>query len=247
MKSSPEPERVLLPTFEEMMGVDAACAPPAEPEPAAEAEGQEAPEAPAPAADGEAAKLEALLAGMRREAIAEAARIVDQAREEAAAIGEKARKDAQAQARAELAQARARLEDAAVSAAEALKQARRELCGTLEPYLLDTALRMAESILHYELKRDGGAYVSIVRNILEQTFMAHNVELHLPPARFDELAAGGKGPFAEEMQRQGVEMVRDPQLDDMDCLVTSDMGAIRGGVKTQLARIRGAFAGQGGQ
>ena len=104
---------------------------------------------------------------------------------------------------------------------------------------------MAESILKYELDRNEGAYISIVRNVIEQTMMAHNVVLHLPPNRFDQLTAGEQTSFVQEMDKQGVALVRDPGLDATDCLVTCNMGNIKGGVKTQLARIKQAAAGQG--
>ena len=129
------------------------------------------------------------------------------------------------------------------AAAAALSEAVNGLYEALEPRLLDTALRIAENILQYELDRDSKAYRAIVHNVLDQDYQAKALVLHLPPGRYDALT-GGEAEFSEAMRMRGVEVARDPALDETDCMVTSNMGSIRGGVKTQLSRIRSAVQNQ---
>lgn len=255
MKSSPEAQRVLLPSFEDMMGTVYMPLPeepetPPEEAPQAEAQQESAGQPQAdPALEALAAeqrRVEALCEGMRKEAIAQSQQIIQQAREEAVAIEDKALRHARAQAKEELDGERQKLQDAGLAAAEALQQAQTALYDLAEPYFLDTAIRIAESILQLELQRDDGAYTAIVKNVVAQTAMAHDITLHLPPARYDALVAGeGAGAFAQEMEKRNVKIQRDNALGETECSVTSNMGTVKGGVKTQLSRIRHAIAGQG--
>lgn len=256
MRSSPDSARVLLPTFEEMMGYslqsfveEDAALPPEEPQPMAEdmPPEEEAAEPAKSPAEEEMERVEKLCEGMRREAIAQSQDILRQAREEAVAIEHKALIHGRETAARELEAERQKAREAAAAAAAALEQARVELCGALEPYFLDTAINIAESILNYELERNSEAYVSIVRSMVERTFMAHNVVLHLPRDKYDELTGREDGEFLREMERHGARVESDPTLDSGECMVTSDMGSILGGAKTQLARIKYSLAGQGAQ
>lgn len=259
MRSSSKAERVLLPSFEEMMHQIAGARIPAEgsnplpqdtdgPEIAAQGEGPEGAlpvEADADAqAEDELAAVRAACEQMQRAAEEEAQRILEQAREEAVALIQAAREEEAAKARRALEQERRQLREALLGAAEALQRAREELYAALEPNFLDTALHMAESILQYELSRSDEAFLAIVRNVLDQTYESGQVALHLPPGRFATLTENEEGPFMAEMLKRGVEIRRAPTLSEGDCMVTTDKGSIRGGVSVQLARIRFAVQNQ---
>lgn len=255
MRSSLDREKVLLPSFEEMMRMIAGAKVPAEgmahgalrPEGslAFAEEGCQPEDSPILEEEGPEdtlARTQALCEEMRCQAEEDVRLFLEQARQEAEALALEAREAEAARARQALQGERQKALSAALGAAEALKKAGEELYSTLEPYLLDTALHIAERILHYELDRNDQAYISMVRSLLDQAAIAEEVALHLAPGRFSELTAGGD--FAEEMAKRGVEIKRDPALSEEDCLVTSDRGSIKGGAAIQLARIRYAVRNQ---
>lgn len=257
MKSSPKTGRVLLPTFEEMMcmapaPLSQAGEPGAERGTGEDPAGREAPKnkpARPPkrglSPEDKLAQAESLCEDMRRKASEEARQILEKARQEAEAAVRQAREQEKTRARAELDREMGRMRTSVLGAAEALQRAKDELYAALEPYFLDIAILMAETILKCELERNDQAYLSIVRSVLDQSFTGRETALHLPPARFDELAGkAGDSPFLAEMARREVEVRQNPELDEWDCLVTSDMGSIRGGVATQLSRIRSAAGGR---
>ena len=243
-----DPQRVLLPDFSGLLEQQAAGAgaetPESEENPPS---GGDAPKAaaakPLSAVQDEIARTEQLCAGMRREAIEQARQTREQAAQEAVAIRHHARREIEAQLRQENEARLAGLQQTVEAAAAALSEAVNGLYEALEPRLLDTALRIAENILQYELDRDSKAYRAIVHNVLDQDYQAKALVLHLPPGRYDALT-GGEAEFSEAMRMRGVEVARDPALDETDCMVTSNMGSIRGGVKTQLSRIRSAVQNQ---
>lgn len=256
MRSSSDTAKVLLPTFEEMMKMIAGATVPAEmagtePEqpawqaPAADPAAQ-APEAAPPGEPGPEdllAEAKAQCEALRRQAAEEARCIVEQGRQEARALAQEAREQEAAKARQEMETERLSLRQGALGAAEALQTAKQELYAALEPYLLDTALHMAESILKHELDHNDAAFLAIARNVLEQAPAGEQLTLYLAPGRYDTITAQG-GPFIEEMAKQGVALRRDPNMPETDCLVTGEMGSARGGVTTQLARIRYAVRNQ---
>ncbi len=257
MKSLSDAAKVLLPTFEEMMemiagatvSAEMAGAEPEEPAgqaPAAQdptAQAREAASLREPGPQDLLAQAEAQCEAMRREAAEEARRIVEQGRQEARALAQEAREQEAAKARKELEVERHSLRQGALGAAEALQTAKLELYAALEPYLLDTALHMAESILKHELDHNDTAFLAIARNVLEQAPAGEQLTLHLAPGRYDAITAQG-GPFIEEMAKRGVALRRDPNMPETDCLVTGEMGSTRGGAVTQLARIRYAVRNQ---
>ncbi|MEA5058878.1 MAG: FliH/SctL family protein [Candidatus Pelethousia sp.] len=258
MNSSPDAGKVLLPTFEEMMClVDGPTRQGEEPqdEPAAQegaADSEKAGETPAPCEGKKGAKpedklaqAEALCEEMRRKAAEEARQILEEARKDAADIARQTKEQEQARARTEQEREMSRLRTSVLDAAKALKNSRDALYTALEPYLLDTAIRIAEGILKYELAEKNQAFLSIVHNVLSQAAAGQAAVLHLHPSRFAELAGSEAEPgFLAEMAERGVTVQQDPELDELDCLVTTNRGSIRGGVTSQLARIRSAAGGQ---
>lgn len=257
MRSLPDGSKVLLPTFEEMMEmiagatVSAQIAGESPEEPAWQAPEEadlavQAPKDSPPAEPGPEdllAEAEAQCEALRRQAAEEARRIVEQGRQDARALAQEAREQEAAKARKGLETERLSLRQSMLGTAEALQTAERELYAALEPYLLDTALHIAESILRYELDHNDAAFLAIVRNVLEQAPAGEQLTLHLAPGRYDTITAQG-GPFIEEMAKRGVALSRDPNMPETDCLVTAEMGSTRGGAAIQLSRIRYAVRNQ---
>ncbi len=255
MKSSPK--RVLLPSFAEMLeenGLEPVEFPPEADEGAAGfAEDADSLAAEAPDGPGkpeksfeerELERVEELCAGMRREAINKANATVAQAQQEAAAIRGKALRDMEQEVGKRTEEAILPLRRTVEAAAEALRQAREELCKALEPYFLDTAILIARNILHRELDKGDGAYLAIVREVLNQNYIVRDLVLHLPEKQYKRLMESGEGEFAADMERQGVKVVCDKSIGETDCMVTSSMGNTRAGVEVQLARIRYAVDSQ---
>ncbi len=254
MRSLPNASKVLLPTFEEMMVPGAEFVTESlewdlengedlvDREMIEDTYTRNLMEGPDPEAI--LAETESLCGEMIHRAEEEARNILENARKEAEAIVRETREQEQVRARAELEKELERLRTSILAAAQTLQNAQDGLYAALEPRFLDTAVHMAENILKYELEQNNRAFLSIVQNVLNQSFPRRGVVLYLPSARFDELTGGaGNASFLAGMSRRSVEVRRDPELDEWDCLITSDMGSVRGGTTTQLSRIRSMMGG----
>lgn len=245
MKSSPDPlqektagakPRVKLPSFEEMMRVTQL--PEEEIGAAALEEGGISKEE--RAAKSELEKTKELCANMRREALSEADKMINQALQEAVAIRDKARRETVAELRKEADENSAAAKAAIQKAVRAFSDAQDALYDELEPYFLDIALHISESILQYELLRDESAYLSIIRNALSM-YRSDGKErtLYLPPKAYAMLVGeDGSGPFIQQMQDVGLRIEIDKRMAEGDCMVESPTGGVRAGVATQLSRIR---------
>ncbi|MDL2217433.1 hypothetical protein LJC27_02120 [Christensenellaceae bacterium OttesenSCG-928-M15] len=194
--------------------------------------------------EAEVKKTQELCASMRKEALAEIDKLLEQARQEADALRDKARREVtvklEEQARVESENAQAVLH----KAVKAFEDEKAELYATIEPQLLDLTMYVCESILQYELVRDENAYISIIKNALTIVRSdGRERTLRLPPKAFDRLIGEEEdSDFARQLHDLGVSIVRDANVAEGDCLVESPIGGVRAGIATQLSRIRYAAA-----
>ena len=65
--------------------------------------------------------------------------------------------------------------------------------------------------------------------------------LRLNKKEYDRFFRDGKNEYAELLKNSGVEVRQDMSVDSGECVVETEYGTLRSGVKTQLERIRSAL------
>ncbi len=239
-------KRVSLPTFDELVAAGAIVVP---------VYHEDAPsQADAKAADPEAEKA----AQLRNKLKAESLRVKQEcdklrldAEQDAMAIRAEAAKQAaqcKKQAKAQIEQtiqARYEMEvghlrDSVEKAAAGFQDKKEALFRDMQGRMLDTCMRVAEDILHYELDKSADAYRSIVQNAISMLDAEETMTLRIPPVAYERLFGGKDNPLLRQMEARQVKVVKDGDVKEGDALVTTDRGNIRVGAQTQSARLREA-------
>lgn len=255
MSSSQETaKRVILPSFEEMMSKAELDMPlmPAEGEYGTDEQDAEAMQEAAAAMARlaqrrEKEKIEALCAQMKKDAEAEAARILEQAAREAEACKARAEEQAVAQVQARYEEEIKTLRQEVQKAAEGFAKEKEELFKGMETRLLDVCFKIAESIVHYELDKGEAAYLSIIHNALGMLRSDEAAVLHMPPVGYERIFGGKENAALALMNERQVKVVKDVNVAEGDCFVSSEHGGMRAGVQTQTARLREAVLQKWGE
>ncbi len=252
-------KRVSLPSFEKMMSNVAAPEPPLpeydEDEAAGEGGEELSAEAKMEAAEQarhlleqrEKQKLKNECENMRREALAEAESIKAEALAEAKKLKAGAEKKAADEIEGRYLQEVKLLRDTVKSAAEGLKNEKEQLFSKLEGNLLDVCVQIAESIVHYELDKGDAAYRSIINNAIDTLHGDETMVLHMPPISYERLFGGRDNELGAQLAERQVKVVKDIDVAEGDCLVSSERGGVRVGAQTQTARLREAVLQKWGE
>ncbi len=183
---------------------------------------------------------------MIREATESVNKMIAEAEGEAAVIKLHAERDIREECRMEMEEEKAKQWDTVHMAAAAFQKSQVALYDALFPEFLDTALAIAESILHHTLDADDVAYISMVQNALDKLFSAKKLELHLPKGRYISLSKNSEG-YLRGLSERDVNILVDDTLSETECLVKSSAGSVRAGVDVQMAHMKSALQGAEGE
>lgn len=187
------------------------------------------------------AKAEAYLAGVR----AEAAKILAQAHQEAAAIRKRAEAEGHRAGQAAVEQmVRDQVARQMTTALPALRQAVDEIRHARHAWLthwqksaVQVATAIARRILRRELAHQPQLALELVREALELAAGNPRLRIRLNPADHAALASQVQR-MVEQLAPLGTaEIVADPQIDPGGCRLETQFGVIDQQIETQLARI----------
>lgn len=116
-------------------------------------------------------------------------------------------------------------------------QQRDEYFARVESEIVQLSLSIAAKILHRESQVDPMLVASLVRIAIEKIREESSVTVRVSPGR----AAGWKSWFAAQPNMARVEVVSDPQLNDQDCVVETELGSANFGLDTQLKEVERGF------
>lgn len=187
------------------------------------------------------AAADRILEEARAKAKAQAQRILDEASRQSERIYEQAREDGFASGRVEVfaqaADALALLDDGYRVAVQNLEQARIHLFEQMEAHMLETAVGIAEKIMHIEFDRSDEAYLAIVHNALKMVLNQRNLVLRVSDWEYKRFFAEGASPLAIELEAREIKVRKDSLLDKSQCRLETEYGDISVGIEVQLKRL----------
>ncbi len=199
----------------------------------------------------EAGEVIATLAEARRvleESRAEAAALVARAQAEAGAVTAAAREAGLEEGRrmgleegARLARDAVRYElELAQQLAERLQQERDQVIARAEPAIIRLAVAVAGKVIAREIDADPDVLSGLVTRAMLKAAGDDRLRLRLHPEALERLG-GYLDNLVGRFAARGVEVVPDPTLGPDGIVVESRSGTVDAGVGTQLARIEGAL------
>lgn len=161
---------------------------------------------------------------------AELAARIRQERAEAASLSEqKLRQDYEQK----LIQARAPI----AATVKEFTQQRDDYFARVESEVVQLSLSIAAKILHREAQVDPMLVASLVRIAVEKMREESSVTVHVGAGR----GIAWKQYFAGFPNLSRVEVVEDPQLNDQDCVLETELGSANFGLDTQLKEVEQGF------
>jgi len=114
---------------------------------------------------------------------------------------------------------------------------RNEYFARVESEVVQLALAIARKILHREAQVDPMLVAALVRITIEKLREGSTVTIRVSPGR----AASWKAYFAGQPVAGRAQVVADPELSDLDCLLETELGIANFGLDTQLKEVEQGF------
>ncbi|MDY3004285.1 MAG: FliH/SctL family protein [Christensenella hongkongensis] len=198
---------------------------------------QEEPDAsPAEKKQSELARLEAEIQKAKKQAEL----IIAGAQEQA----EQIRRDAQAQgyqdglsgAAEAAATERQKEKEAAEQALMTLVRAKEQMMDGVEESVLDISLYIAEHIVKQKLDQSEEAFLNVLSDTLSRVQSDSDMILKVSKHEYEYLFAKEEE-YVTELRNSGITVKQDLSLQKGDCVIETEYGTIRSGVRTQLKRM----------
>jgi flagellar assembly protein FliH len=175
----------------------------------------------------------------------QAARLVAEAEERAAAMCAEARLEGLRQAQQAIAEQVRQTVDrqlqtvipALEQAAAALRREKAEHLRNCERQVVQLATAMAERLVRRELGRQPDIALDLIREALDLAASSGRIRLYLNPADYETLGDRVGPLMARVSEGTTTEIVADPAVTPGGCLVQTEFGTIDLQFETQLARI----------
>lgn len=124
---------------------------------------------------------------------------------------------------------------------QALAAAKHEILEQMEPGVLDLSCHIAEKIVKESLNRNDELFMNIVKDTIKEVEDNEEIVLRLNKKDYDRFFADGQNEYAELLRSSGVQIRQDMSVESGECIVETEFGTLRSGIKTQLERIRTAL------
>ena len=200
-------------------------------------EEQEEPDAsPEEKKQSELARLEAEIEKAKKQAeliIAGAQEQAEQIRRDAQAQGYQ---DGLAGAAETAATERQREKEAAEQALVTLVHAKEQLMEGIEESVLDISLYIAEDIVKQKLDQSEEAFLNVLSDTLSKVQSESDMILKVSKHEYEYLFAKEEE-YVIELRNSGITVKQDLSLQKGDCVIETEYGTIRSGVRTQLKRM----------
>jgi len=123
------------------------------------------------------------------------------------------------------------------AAVKEFSQQRDDYFARVESEVVQLSLSIAAKILHREAQVDPMLVASLVRIAVEKMREESSVTVHVSAGR----GAAWRQYFAGFPSLSRVEVVEDPQLNDQDCVLETELGSANFGLDTQLKEVEQGF------
>lgn len=179
---------------------------------------------------------------IRKKATSEAAAILEDAKKQAQAEADAIREQAQADGYrigTEKADAEGKAIKAKANAvlAEANRE-RAEAEASLEPDMVALIQQIVTKLLGDTVKINPNVIVSLIRQGISGSTLAGNVYIHVSPYDFEQVMDNKEALLAMADSSVKLEIVRDPSLNAMDCVIETPMGNIDCSLNQQFDTLR---------
>ena len=170
----------------------------------------------------------------------EAAKILEQARQEAIDIKSQAFSQGKAEAekdiRRDIKQHIQKIDQKLKSIATRLNQDQQQVLDELEPQILRLSLAIAEKIIGTELERQEKTYRKLVQNIIDKLRPDEPITVYVNEKDYWHSLASQN--VKESLKQNHIQVVRDEKLPRGSCQVEGSFGTLYAGVKQQIDEIR---------
>ena len=120
---------------------------------------------------------------------------------------------------------------------ESFEDKKNDYFAKVEAEVIQLSLAIARKILHREAQVDPMLVAALVRIALEKMREGSNVTIRVGAGR----APHWRGYFAGVPSLTEVEVVEDPQLSNLDCVVETDLGSANFGMDSQFKEVEQGF------
>jgi len=120
---------------------------------------------------------------------------------------------------------------------EAFEVERVEYYARVEAEIVQLALAIAAKILHREAQVDPMLVAALVRMAVERMREGSSVSIRVNPAR----GKRWREYFAGQLNGARIEVVEDPEVSDLDCMLETELGVANFGLNTQLKEVEQGF------
>lgn len=120
---------------------------------------------------------------------------------------------------------------------EAFEVERVEYYARVEAEMVQLALAIAAKILHREAQVDPMLVAALVRMAVERMREGSSVSIRVNPAR----GKRWREYFAGQLNSARIEVVEDPEVSDLDCMLETELGVANFGLDTQLKEVEQGF------
>ena len=124
-----------------------------------------------------------------------------------------------------------------VGAIAEFAEQKNEYFARVEAEVVQLALAIAAKILHRESQVDPMLVAALVRIAVEKVREGSSVTVRVNAKRVESW----RRYFAENSSTTPIEVVEDPQLSDLDCLLATELGSANFGLDTQLKEVEQGF------
>lgn len=185
---------------------------------------------------------------------------IEQAKMDAKVIRQQAETDAQSvrekahnegyqsgieEAKEEFARVRDREKKEFARSVQTLVTARQQIGAEMEPAVMDLAMFAAEKIVKESLNRNDEIYLNIVKDTIKEVEDNEEIVLRVNKKEYDRFFANDSDEYTDLLKSSGVVIRQDMAVESGECIVETEYGTLRSGVRTQLERMRAALEGAG--
>ena len=111
----------------------------------------------------------------------------------------------------------------------------------MEDSVLDLSLCIAEKVVKETLDRNDKVFLNIVMDTLSSVREQSNIVLKVSKKEFELFFADDSDEFTALLKSSGIRVKQDISVESGECVIETDFGAIRSGIRMQHERITDAL------
>jgi len=122
-----------------------------------------------------------------------------------------------------------------------LKNKQKNMLNESNKHILDIIIALARKIMFIELNRDSKAIKNMINNAIANVGSEENKKILISAADFERLKSDAEDDFLHVLEKKGIRLIPDPDMDQGGCRADYKNGSINVGIDTQLKRAKYIF------